>query len=140
MLRGGSFRPAGGSVSERRSNHRVFSALAHLTGAWSIADATNAPAVEQANRVLHLARVQKESRALSRIPVIIFTVADLLHLERGAEARPDRSCELILSYRNSETTKAEAPENSRIAIPGFDPGSFRSWFSLSRATAQIGTG
>jgi hypothetical protein len=34
----------------------------------------------------------------------------------------------------------ETPETEswRIAIPGFDPGSFRSWFSLRRATAQIG--
>ena len=44
-----------------------------------------------------------------------------------------------MAHRNASTMVTPETENWRIAIPGFDPGSFRSWFSLRRATAQIGS-
>jgi len=44
--------------------YRVFSALAHLTSAWNIADTTNVRAVEQAIAALLEARSIKECRPL----------------------------------------------------------------------------
>lgn len=44
--------------------YRVFSALAHLTSAWSIADATNVRAVEQGIAALLEARSIRECRSL----------------------------------------------------------------------------
>jgi hypothetical protein len=54
--------------------HRVFSALAHLVSAWSIADATNVRAVEQEMAALLEARSIKACR-----PLVLEALSSLIH-------------------------------------------------------------
>lgn len=78
--------------------YRVFSALAHLTSAWSIADATNVRAVEEGIAALLEARSIKECRPL---------VLEALRANLASDQAPRLLMAVGLAPHDPETDEGE---------------------------------